>query len=61
MLGQRAPLAFVLLVFVVAVFAGVIQRLPYIGTMTEGHHQWLMAEYTKFVEYWTRDGLPTAC
>jgi hypothetical protein len=57
MLGQRAPLAFVLLVFVLAVFAGVIQRLPYIGTLTEGHHQWLMAEYTKFVEYWTRDGL----
>ena len=57
MLGRRAPLAFVLLVFVVGVVAGVVQRSPYIGTMTEGHHQWLMAEYTKFVEYWTRDGL----
>ena len=57
MLGRRAPIAFLLLVFVLAVFAGVVQRSPYIGTMTEGHHQWLMAEYTKFIEYWTRDGL----
>lgn len=27
--------------------------------MTEGHHQWLMAEYVKFVEYWSRDGIFT--
>ena len=57
MLSQRATLVFILLAFVLAVVAGVVQRLPYIGTMTEGHHQWLMAEYTKFVEYWARDGI----
>jgi hypothetical protein len=55
--SQRFALALVLLVFAIAVTAGIVQRLPYIGTMTEGHHQWLMAEYTKFVEYWTRDGI----
>lgn len=57
MLSQRAALAVVLLVFAAAVVAGIVQRWPYIGTLTEGHHQWLMAEETKFVEYWEKDGI----
>jgi hypothetical protein len=58
-LANRASLAVVGLVFALAVAAGIVQRLPYIGTLTEGHHQWLMAEYAKFVEYWERDGIFT--
>ncbi|MBV8193618.1 MAG: hypothetical protein JO339_40815 [Alphaproteobacteria bacterium] len=56
-LANRLSLAVVGLVFALAVAAGIVQRLPYIGTLTEGHHQWLMAEYAKFVEYWERDGI----
>src|SRR5215469_13298427 len=55
--ANKVSLALVGLVFVLAVAAGIVQRLPYIGTLTEGHHQWLMAEYAKFVEYWERDGI----
>ena len=56
-LSQRTALLVVLLVFVAGVVAGIAQRWPYIGTLTEGHHQWLMAEQTKFIDYWDRDGL----
>ncbi len=37
--------------------AGIVQRWGYIGTMTEGHHQWLMGDYVKWLEYWVRDGI----
>ncbi len=53
----RGALALIGVVFVVAVAFGLFQRWDYIGTMTEGHHQWLMGDYVKWVEYWARDGI----
>lgn len=44
-------------VFAVAVIAGIVQRYPYIGALSDGHHQFLTADQTKFVEYWTQDGI----
>lgn len=56
-LSARAALALIVLVWAIGVTAGIVQRWSYIGVMTEGHHQWLMAEETKFVEYWERNGI----
>src|SRR5262245_20700825 len=59
MARRRVVIVLLSVAFVIAVAAGIIERLPHIGTLTEGHHQWLIGHQIKFVDYWSLDGLWT--
>ncbi len=52
-ISQLCGFSAILLAFIVSVYL----RAPYIGTLSDGHHQWLTAHSTLIVENWIEDGI----